>query len=93
VGQQVGDGDAALGGNDVDTGGGLHGYAGLGERRNKIAHRFGDAEFAFFHQCQHGRARERFGLRRDPEDGIRGHLAPCFLVAQPKARSYAGFRP
>ena len=63
------------------AGGGLHGYAGLGERRNKIAHRFVDGELAFFHQGQHGRARERFGLRRDTEDGVRGHLAPGFLVS------------
>ena len=79
--QQVGDSDAALGGDDVDTAGrGLHGHAGLRERGNKIAHRFVDGELAFFHQGQYGSARERFGLRRDPEDGVRSHLTPCFLV-------------
>ena len=72
---------ARLAGTMVDPGIALHRHRGLGEGRDEVAHRLGDADLAFFHQRQDGGAGDGLGLRRDAEDRVRGHLAAGFLVA------------
>jgi hypothetical protein len=87
VGEQIVDGDGAFGGHDAQpTVGSRAGFGdgGLLERRDKVTDGFGEADPAFLHQHEDGRAGESLGLRSDAENGVRRHAAAGFFVGPPE---------
>ena len=84
VREQVGDRDRTARGHERSADFPLHGHSRLGVRGDEPADGHARRKATLLHQREDSRARERLGLRGDPEDRIDPHGTVRFFVAPPQ---------